>query len=380
MWKMDCGTVAERNLSVLQMLPALDGGGVEQGTMEIAGALHRAGHQALVMSAGGRMVPALEALGAEHFQWRVDSKRPWTFRLVRPLQKFLRERQVDVLHLRSRMPAWIGWMAWRGMPVNERPRLVTTVHGFYSVNRYSAIMTRGERTIAVSNAIRDHILTRYPAVEPERLVVIPRGVDPALFNTTFTPSAQWRKQWDAQFPQTKGKQLVTLIGRLTRLKGHEDFITLVRRLCEAGVPIHGVVVGGEHPGRVSYAKSIRKMARYLPVTFTGHRTDAREIMSHCDLVVSLSAQPESFGRTVVEALSLGTPVLGYDHGGVGEILANIYPDGRVALGDIEALTKHAIKALSDPIPTPITHPYHLDNMLNATLDVYRNLAISGPTP
>lgn len=368
--------MAERALTVLQMLPALEGGGVEQGALEISEALLRAGHHSLVMSAGGRMVAALENAGGEHITWPVDRKRPWTLRLIRPLQRLLVERQVDVLHLRSRMPAWIGWLAWRGLPADQRPRLVTTVHGFYSVNRYSAIMTRGERVIAVSESIRDYVLSAYPATDPGRVSVIHRGVDPQRFNPSFRPAPDWLATWRSSLGAKPEASIITLIGRLTRLKGHEPFLALIKALEKRGV--HGVVVGGEHPGRRRYAESIRDAAIGMPVSFTGHRSDVREIMAASDLVVSLSTQPESFGRTVLEALSLGTPVAGYDHGGVGEILSALYPAGRVPLGDDAALVERAGALLDAPPAPPASHPFSLRNMQDATLDLYDELLADRP--
>ena len=134
------------------MLPALEGGGVEQGTLEVTRALTDAGHRALVMSAGGRLVEAVEAAGGEHLAWPVGRKSPLTLGLTVPLRRLLSREAVDVLHPRSRVPAWIAWLAWRGMPRALRPRLVTTVHGFYRPGRYSGVMVRGERVICVDVA------------------------------------------------------------------------------------------------------------------------------------------------------------------------------------------------------------------------------------
>ena len=144
-------------MKVLQLLPALDGGGVEQGTVDIARGLCEAGHHALVISAGGRMVDDLQHAGARHLTLDIGRKSPLTLRHVGSLARLLAREQVDILHLRSRMPAWVGYLAWRRVPESDRPRLVSTVHGFYSVSRYSAIMTRGERVICVSQAIRDYV-------------------------------------------------------------------------------------------------------------------------------------------------------------------------------------------------------------------------------
>lgn len=374
--------MAERPLTVLQVLPALDGGGVERGTLEVARALVKAGHRSLVLSAGGRMVAELTAAGSRHVALPVGRKSPLTLRLVPRVRRLLREEQVDVLHLRSRLPAWVAYLAWRGLPPGKRPRLVTTVHGFYSVSRYSAIMTRGERVIAVSDAIRRYVAENYPAVDPRRVEVIHRGVDPAAFPHGYRPPAAWADRWQADYPGLTGKRVLTLPGRLTRLKGHLDFVDLVGRLRAGGLPVHGLVVGGEDPRRRAYAEEVRALVRAhgldADLSFTGHRGDLREIYAASDLVFSLSTKPESFGRTVLEALSIGTPVIGYDHGGVGEVLGALYPDGRVPPGSADSLETTTRRLLDTPPPVPAEQPFTLDRMLSRTLDLYQRLAAGEP--
>ena len=154
---------------------------------------------------------------------------------------------------------------------------------------------------------------------------------------------------------------------------------LLAALKGRGLPVHGLIVGGEDPHRPRYAEQIRQQAVGLgltgDVTFTGHRDDLREIVAASDLVVSLSAKPESFGRTVLEALSLGAPVVGYAHGGVGEILASVFPDGKVPVGDQRTLVDTASRLLHSPTVTvPVVNGYRLDDMLNATLGLYQELA------
>ncbi len=365
-------------LTVLQVLPALDGGGVERGTLEVAGALVDAGHRSLVMSAGGRMVDELVAGGSEHFTWPVHRKSLLTLRLVRPLRRFLREQQVEVLHVRSRAPAWVGWLAWRGMPADDRPRFITTVHGLYSVNAYSKIMMRGERVIAVSNTVRDYIRNNYPDTDPARIVVIPRGVDPEQWPFGYRPTDAWLAAWYAQYPQLQGRKVLTLPGRLTRLKGHRDFIDLIDRLVASGEPVHGLIVGGEDPKRQAYARELHELVveRNLGdhVIFTGQRSDMRDIYAASDIVLSLSTKPESFGRTVLEALSLGRPVIGYAHGGVGEILRQVYPDGMVELSDRQGLVERVACLLVNKPSVRNAQPFTLDRMLTLTLDLYANLA------
>lgn len=369
-----------RRLTILQTLPALESGGVERGTLEVSRALVAAGHRSIVLSAGGRLVAQLEREGGEHITWPVGHKSLFTLRWVRPLRRLLEREGVHILHARSRMPAWVAWLAWRRMDPAHRPRFVTTVHGLYSVNAYSAIMTKGERIIAVSRTVRDYILNNYPDVEPARIELIYRGADPAEFPRGYRPSAQWLAEWQAQYPQLAGKRVLTLPGRITRLKGHDDFIRLISRLLADGLPVHGLIVGGAEAKKRRYLEELHTLvaAQGLEahITFTGQRGDLRDIMAASDLVLSLSTQPESFGRTVLEALSLGVPVVGYNHGGVGEILTSLYPVGLLPLRDLERTMDVVGKLLAEPVSLPSAKPFSLDIMLNKTVTLYEELGRS----
>ena len=375
--------MTQRKLTVLQLLPSLNSGGVERGTLEVARHLVRNGHRSLVMSSGGRMVAQLTDEGSEHYLWPVDKKSPWTFRLIWKLRRFLREHRVDILHVRSRMPAWVAYLAWRGMPPASRPHFVTTVHGLYSVSAYSAVMTKGERVIAVSDTVRAYLLRSYPAVADAHIRVIPRGVDPDEFPYGFKPADAWLEAWHKQYPQLGGKKVLLLPGRLTRLKGHEFFIELIRRLKNRGLAVHGLVVGGEDPKRQRYAAEIRKKMTDAgladDMTFAGHRSDLREIMAVSDMVFSLSTKPESFGRTTLEALSLGVPVIGFAHGGVGEQLAHLLPQGGIPLGDEDALEALAAAWVLSPPSVPQSRMLTLQRMLDSTLDVYEEVMAQGVT-
>jgi glycosyltransferase involved in cell wall biosynthesis len=364
-------------MKVVQVLPALDGGGVEKGTLEIAKGLVESGHQSIVLSAGGRMTAQLEAEGSQHITWDLGKKSPLTFRHVWALRRWLKREKPDILHLRSRMPAWVCWFAWRGLPESARPRLVTTVHGLYSVSRYSEIMCRGERVIAVSNTVRNYIHENYPQTDMGRVRLVYRGIDPDDFPLDYSPTEDWISRWYRTYPQLKGKRVLTLPGRLTRLKGHHDFIDLIKKLRDAGQEVQGLIVGGEDPKRKAYAQEIRERIAQENLgdrlRLTGARPDIREIFAVSDLVLSLSNKPESFGRTVVEALSMGVPVIGYDHGGVGEVLAQLYPQGRVALGDPESLYRTVTESLGSaqsPLPND---RFLLREMVTQTLDCYQEL-------
>ena len=371
-------------LKVLQLLPALDGGGVERGTLEIARALVAAGHESVVLSKGGRMVEQLQREGSRHLARDLGRKSPTTFLQYRALRRLFEAERFDIIHARSRLPAWVAWLAWRGMPADARPHFVTTVHGMHSVSRYSAIMCAGERVIAVSDTVRDYIRTHYPPsrwphLADERITVIPRGIDPAEFPRDYQPSDEWLVRFHAEFPQIAGRKVLTLPGRLTRLKGHHDFISLVARLVGEGLDVAGLIVGGEDPKRPGYAKEIleRVQAEGLGerIVFTGHRSDAREIYAVSDCVLSLSSTPESFGRTVLEPLAMGRPVVGYAHGGVAEILAELFPHGAVAKGDVAAATERAQDVIAGRTPVvEFNTRVLLERMQAQTLAVYGVLA------
>lgn len=366
-----------RRLTVVQVLPALESGGVERGTLEVGKYLVEHGHRSIVISAGGRMVDQLTREGSEHVTWDIGRKSMWTLRLIPRLRRFLIDNRVDILHARSRMPAWVAYLAWRGMDPAVRPRFVTTVHGLYSVNAYSAVMVKGEKIIAVSQTVRDYILRHYPKVEPTRIVVIPRGVDPDEYPHGYQPPAEWLAAWRAQYPQLVGKKVLTLPGRITRLKGHEDFIELIARLKAQGLAVHGLIVGGADPRKSSYLQELQAKIHAADlgadITFTGQRSDLREILAVSDIVLSLSKQPESFGRTVLEALSLGVPVLGYAHGGVAEQLIHLYPEGAVNF-DMNGLVDKCRQQLMRIKPIDLTNPpMTRQYMLEHTLSLYMEM-------
>ena len=372
---------ATRKLTVVQLLPALNAGGVERSTLEIGAALVAAGHRSVVVSAGGRLVDALGAQGSEHVALDIGRKSLATLRHVGSLRRLFAQVGPDIVHARSRLPAWIGWQALRGMR-DPRPHFVTTVHGRNSPGRYSAILTCGERVICVSNSLRDYVVAHWPDAAA-RIEVITRGIDPGEFPRGFTPDAAWHARFAAEFPQLQGGRLLLLPGRGTRLKGHADAVELVAALRARGVDARLLLLGAREPGREAYVAEIEALARKQGiaevVAITPPRADVREMYAASALVLQLSRQAESFGRTVVEALSIGRPVLGYAHGGVGELLAELYPAGIVALGAFAQLAERAGLLLhAAPEVAPVSG-YRLADMQARTLRLYAAVATGDAT-
>ncbi|WP_159016553.1 glycosyltransferase [Cognatiluteimonas profundi] len=369
-----------RRLTVVQLLPALEAGGVERSTLEIAQALVQAGHRAIVVSAGGRLLPQLQALGAEHMAMDIGRKSLLSLRHVRPLQRLFVDQQVDIVHARSRLPAWIGRMALRGLPAARRPRFVTTVHGLNSPSRYSQVMASGDRVICVSETVRAHVLRHYPGTDASRLQVIPRGIDPADFpQASAGESVQARRQVAEYWPQLAGDgPLLLLPGRGTRLKGHADALQLLAGLRGSGVDARLWLPGARQAGRDAYIDELEGLARALGIAsalaITPPTAAIAQAYAACDLVLQLSRKPEAFGRTVLEALAVGRPVLGWSHGGVGELLQHWQPEGAIAPFDAGALLQGAARMLANPSAPAVTMPDSLRAMQAATLALYEQLA------
>lgn len=368
-----------RRLTVVQLLPALHSGGVERSTLEIASALVAAGHRAIVVSAGGRLVEPLLASGAEHLTLDIGRKSLLTLRHVLTLRNLFHEVGADIVHARSRLPAWLGLYAVRNLPAARRPHWVTTVHGLNSPGRYSAVMTSGERVICVSNCVRAFVQRHYPSVPAERLQVIPRGVDVAQFARVGRQDRRARLAVAQTHPELTGDApLLLLPGRGTRLKGHHHALELLAGLHAAGVPARLWMPGTREPGRDTYVAELDALARRLGVAeavlMTAPTSRIAQAYAASDLVLQLSDKPEAFGRTVVEALAVGRPVLGWDHGGVGELLGQLQPSGAVPLGDAEALLARALQLLAQPPVLPTRIPFTLQAMQRDTLQLYASLA------
>lgn len=380
-WPIELERAHMARLTVVQLLPALESGGVERSTLEVADALVRAGHRAIVVSAGGRLVAPLLATGAEHVTLDIGRKSLLTLRHVRSLRALFEREGADIVHARSRLPAWLGWKAVRAMPAARRPRFVTTVHGLNSPGRYSAVMTYGERVICVSDTVRRYVTQHYPRTDATRLRVIPRGIDPTQFPRRAWPDAAMRAAFAESVPALRGEgPLLLLPGRGTRLKGHADAIALLARLHAAGVQARLWMPGAREAGREAYIAELENEAARAGVAqalaITPPTARIADAYAAADLVLQLSRKPEAFGRTVIEALSVGRPVLGWAHGGVGELLAELQPQGAVATFDEQRLADTAQQLLAQP-PSPLPampERYTLRAMQDATLAIYQGLA------
>lgn len=335
-------------LTIVQMLPNLYSGGVERGTLELGKYLVENGHRSLVISGGGPMVEQLEAEGSRHVQWPVGKKSPACLRYILPLRRLLQQEKVNILHLRSRLPAWIGYMAWKALNRSRRPKLVTTFHGFYSINAYSAVMAKGDRVIAISNLIKEHIMEHY-RVPAEKISLIYRGVD----NAVFDPAAVAPSRIDALLNEWGIKKssgpLILLPGRVTSWKGQDVFLKSLAKLVHLDWT---AVCVGELRQDSSFTRRILDLLARLQlgdrVKFAGVCRDMAAAYLAADLVVSASSkEAEAFGRVAIEAQAMGRPVVATAHGGSLETVLPGKSGWLVTPDDEDSLAEAIQAALAD---------------------------------
>jgi len=380
----ESGDDSGRLATVLQVLPALVTGGVERGTVEIAGAICAAGGRSLVVSSGGPMVYELAKVGAEHFELPMASKNPLVMRAnVNRLIELIRREKVDIVHARSRAPAWSAYHATK----RTKTHFVTTFHGTYSQGNalkraYNSVMTKGEKVIAISSFIAGHMRRVY-GVPAEKIRVIPRGVDMVRFDAS-TVSAERLVALAGQWRVPDGAPVVMLPGRLTRWKGQISFIEAIAELGRKD--IRALLVGSDQ-GRDAYRQELENL-----ITAKG-LGDVVRIVDHCDdmaaaymltdIVVSASTDPEAFGRVAIEAQSLGRPVVATDHGGAKETVVEGKTGWLVPPGDAKAMAVAIAKGLdldddaravfSARAIKHIREDFSKETMCSKTLDVYNEV-------
>ncbi len=373
---------------VLQVLPALETGGVERGTVEITQAVAQAEGVALVASAGGRMVGQVEHAGGRHITLPLDTRNPIAiWRNAARLAAVIRRERVAIVHARSRAPAWSAWLACR----RTGAHFVTTYHGTYSEalpfkRAYNAVMARGEIVIAASRFIAGLVTARH-GVPASRIRVIPRGVDPKRFDPDAVSAdrlARLARAW--RLPD--GAPTVVLPGRLTAWKGHAVLIAALAQLPRRDVI--AVLVGSDQ-GRHRYAAALVRQAQALGVAdrlrLVGECDDMPAALKLSDVVVHASTQAEAFGRVVIEAQAMARPVIAADLGGPVETVEHEVTGLRVPPGDpallaaaiarVLAMSTAERMALGAAARAAVLRQYTVRAMQEATLDVYEAVLGAG---
>ena len=312
--------------TILQVIPHLSAGGAERTTVEIAEALTSVGAKALVASTGGRLEGELTRVGGELL--RIDSlasKNPLTiYGNASVLAKIIAKRGVDIVHARSRAPAWTALWAARRM---KKP-FVTTYHGVYNAKTslkrwYNSVMARGDVVIANSNYTADHVRKEHPDAA-DRIVTVHRGVDISRFSPEAVLPARkaaLARDWRLTEPFPT---LILLPARMTGWKGHREAIAAAALLKARNSQPWRMIFAGDPQGRSGYLHELMQLIRQHGlddrIAMVGHCDDMPAAFALADIVIAPSNEPEAFGRVAAEAGAMGVPAIGSDVGGQAEII------------------------------------------------------------
>ena len=356
-------------MKIVQLVPAMEQGGVERGVVEVDRAIVGAGWENVVVSSGGRLTERITADGGRFVKLDVKSKNPLTyFRRACALRRILAAERPDAVCVHSRVPAWLFVWANRTLGIPW----ITFAHGANSVSFYSKVMTAGDLTVTPSRFIADYLKSNYALAE-ERIRVIPRAIDRERFDVSRLDSgliAAKRAEW-----KTDGSFVVMALGRITQLKGFDVLIREVHKLPER---FKLVIVGEAEAQRKDVEEELRKLVRELGMTdrvvFAGNQQKVAECLSIADVVVSSNTRkPEAFGRSMAEALAMDRPVVAKAFGGALDVVR----DGVDGVLTKDAEFAEAIRKVSemkfDGLRESALERFSFEKMIEGSLAVYREV-------
>ena len=357
-------------MKVLQVLPELNVGGVETGTVDFAKYLVDHGHRSVVVSNGGELVAELESRGTKHYQLPVHKKSLWTAaKCVKALRAIIREENADIVHARSRVPAWIAYFACRG----TQAAFITTCHGYYGSRIFSQVMGWPKLVIVPSRVIGRHMIEHF-GVLSNSIRYIPRSVDVEKFR--------------AERPVIEGKSFFTvaIVGRLTPLKGHTFFLRAMAKVARAMPNIRIWIIGDAPLTKQSYKSELQVLAHRLGiqdhVEFLGNRQDVAQLLAQADVFVLSTVTQEAFGRVILEAQAVGVPVVATSVGGVVDIINDGQTGLLVLPKDPDGMARAVLRVLNDKkfaaqlvkaAKQKLQEQFTLEHMASQTLKVYEEL-------
>ena len=378
----------KKEVVILQILPALKSGGVERGVVEITKALVRGGFKSLVASNGGVMVANINNAGGQHIQLPLASKNPITiFKNIKKIEELIKGENVDIVHARSRAPAWSAYFACK----NTKIPFITTFHGLYSFKTpwkkfYNSVMVKGKIVIAASKFIQDHIIENYK-IDKRNIRLISRGVDLTHFDRKKV-SERRILQMAEKLAIEHDRPIIMLPGRITAWKGHEFFLEALSLLPKGSFL---ALLVGDNNGHDNYIKRIHnKIKSYKlngSVRIVSHTQDMPAMYSIADIVVSASLRPEAFGRVAIEAQAMERLLVATNHGGSCETVIDEKTGWLVEAGDVESLARILEKLINIDdkdrkkivvnAKKNIHDNFSLTSMTDKTIKVYKEILKKG---
>ncbi|MFH1460251.1 MAG: glycosyltransferase [Candidatus Omnitrophota bacterium] len=363
-------------MNILQILPELKSGGVERGTIDLADALVSQGHQSVVVSAGGRLVEQLQTIGSKHYRLNVHKKSLFsvincTIKLIRIIKK----EKIDIVHARSRVPAWIGFLAC----FFTQTKFITTCHGYYSKHFFSRVMGWGKIVIVISQIIGRHMIEDFN-VSREKIRLIYRGVDLKDFIFRGLNSVKEKSK------NNKKEKVIGIIGRISPIKGHVHFLKAIPIITSQISNLKAVIIGEAPLNRQEYVDELKALTQQLNiekiVEFMGNVSDIPTVLKKMDLLIMATTTQEAFGRVVIEAGAVGVPVVATRVGGVVEIIDHEKDGLLVESANPHELAQAAIRILKDEnlsqqfiknLREKVVSKFSLNSLVTKTISLYNEL-------
>lgn len=365
----------------MRLLSSLHHDEAERGIFHLTRALIKKGHECIIVSSSDHdndLVERLERDGCRYIQMPLQKKSWISLLQVLPLYFLIKKHRPDIIHVHSRTPAFILQWALKLLPVGNHPKVVSTIYGFYKVTPYAKPIFKADHIITVSDSVKKYVTKSYPWLRPEQISLIYRGVDTQKFIYRHNPSVFWVRRTFAEFKEIEHKKWLLFPTSIGEDKGQEWLFDIVGNLRQDFPNIHVIIMDDDSNLSIYFEEFVQRMTAldltdYF--TFIGQREDSREWLSASNVVLGLANFPESIGITVLQALHLGTPVVGWDKGAYGEILNELYPQGLVKQHNAKILCKSVKAQLQNVCRPAISSEFTLKQMIEETIAVYHHLML-----
>ena len=362
---------------VMRLLSSLKHDESERGIFHLGRALVKNGHTA---NEDNELVKRLERDGNLYHQLHMNKKSWRSLLQVVPLRHLIEKYNPDIIHVHSRTPAWILHLALKRAKVERRPKLVSTMYGFYPINKYSQALLDVDTIITVSDSVTNYLIKgiRREQLGPKHIKRIYRGVDTRRYPYRHNPSVYWLRRTFAEYPELEHKKWLVFPTVIGNEYGQEWLIDILGNLQEQFPNIHVIIMDEDYrEGDVAhedFSQRSNTLGLSERITYVGSkRNDMREWLSAANIVMALANQPESIGINALQAIHLGTPVIGWDQAAFSEILQPLYPQGLVKKYNAKALCKVVRSQLESVTRPEMTNKFTMRKMITETLGVYQML-------
>lgn len=361
-------------MNILHISPRLRPGGINQLAADLAAGLQQVGFRNTVLSPPNELVGRMTAASVQH-----HSSRPLTlfnyFSELKRLRRVICSTRAHVILAYTTQAAYLAWRVCMEMPQEQRPRIIG-LHTTYPKHiGWAKALDCCDALVAISSHLRDTIIRGAKLADERNVWVIPYGVNEELCYPEYRPSAEWMEQWKRNRKHEENTLSICIPGAITPLHGLDDVPAILARLEKINVAVHIYIVGDTARADQKYLAKLRKAIEESRtgnrITWLGARPDLRDVMSACDVVLSLARQPACHDRCILEALALGKPVAAYDHGVVGEMLDVFLAEGRVAPGDVAGIVDRLEQwaAYRPHTEETLPHPYRLGDTIRSIAEL-----------